>query len=88
MLKILIKKYNDKCDSRPVVNLDICFDGRPFNTEFTLKDRREYIYSILLEEPLINPKCFLVFRYSCHRGIFLGNTACLAKENNDEDKDT
>ena len=42
----------------------------------------------ITREPLINPKCFLGFRYSCYRGIFLSNTACLAKENNDEDKDT
>jgi hypothetical protein len=43
-------KTNDESvdDLRSVVELEFCFDGRPRKTEFTLADRSEFIYDILL----------------------------------------
>ncbi len=35
-------------DQRVVVELEFCFDGRPRTSEFTLADRSEFIYGILL----------------------------------------
>ncbi|MDW3096237.1 MAG: ATP-dependent zinc protease [Gammaproteobacteria bacterium] len=46
--KANIKNHNGKHDPRYVVNLDLCFNGRKYVTEFTLADRSEYIYDVLL----------------------------------------
>lgn len=46
--RVKIKQHNGGHDSRPVVELDICFDGRPYAVEFTLADRSEFIYPVLL----------------------------------------
>jgi len=46
--KANIKNHNGKHDKRYVVELDICFNGRQYSTEFTLADRKEYIYGVLL----------------------------------------
>ncbi|MBL4851707.1 MAG: ATP-dependent zinc protease [Gammaproteobacteria bacterium] len=46
--RVKIKQHNGVHDSRPVVELDICFDGRPYAVEFTLADRSEFIYPVLL----------------------------------------
>ena len=46
--KVRIKNHDGRHDPRPVIALDLCFDGRPYNTEFTLADRNEFIYNILL----------------------------------------
>ena len=46
--KANIKNHNGKHDLRYVVDLDLCFNGRKFVTEFTLADRSEYIYDVLL----------------------------------------
>ena len=43
-----IKNSDGNHDRRSVVELEICFDGRKHVTEFTLADRSEYIYSVLL----------------------------------------
>ncbi len=44
----VVKNHDGQHDNRYVVNLDICFNGDTFNTEFTLADRTEYLYDILL----------------------------------------
>lgn len=46
--RVRIKNHDGDHDSRVSVKLDLCFDGRHHNTEFTLADRKEYIYGILL----------------------------------------
>jgi hypothetical protein len=46
--KANIKNHDGNHDSRYVVDLDLCFNGRKFITEFTLADRSEYIYGVLL----------------------------------------
>ena len=46
--KANIKNYDGVHDQRYVVDLDICFNGRKYLTEFTLADRSEYIYDVLL----------------------------------------
>jgi len=43
-----IKNHDGEHDRRHVVDLEVCFNGRRITTEFTLADRREYIYDILL----------------------------------------
>jgi len=46
--RVKIKEHDGDHDSRPVVELDICFDGRPYAVEFTLTDRSAFIYPVLL----------------------------------------
>ncbi len=46
--KVNIKNNDGEHDKRYVVELQVCFNGREFITEFTLADRTEYIYDILL----------------------------------------
>ncbi len=46
--KANIKNHDGNHDPRYVVELDLCFNGRKFITEFTLADRSEYIYDVLL----------------------------------------
>jgi hypothetical protein len=46
--RVRIKDDDGEHDPRSVVELEICFDGRKHVTEFTLADRVEYIYDVLL----------------------------------------
>ena len=46
--RVAIKHTDGEHDRRAVVELDICFDGRRHTAEFTLADRSDYIYSVLL----------------------------------------
>ena len=47
--RVRIKTKDESVDDRrSVVELEFCFDGRPRKTEFTLADRSEFIYHILL----------------------------------------
>lgn len=46
--KVNIKNHNGNHDQRYVIELNICFNARSFTTEFTLADRSEYIYGVLL----------------------------------------
>ena len=43
-----IKNHDGEHDKRYVVEFDVCFNGQKYTTEFTLADRREYIYDVLL----------------------------------------
>jgi len=43
-----IKNHDGEHDKRHVVDFEVCFNNRKLKTEFTLADRREYIYDILL----------------------------------------
>jgi len=46
--RVAIKNTDGDHDRRAVVDLEICFDGRRQTTEFTLADRSEYLYDVLL----------------------------------------
>jgi len=46
--RVRIKNTDGDHDRRAVVELEICFDGRKHLTEFTLANRAEYIYDVLL----------------------------------------
>lgn len=46
--RVKIKNHDGVHDKRMVVELPLCFDGRNHIAEFTLADRSEYIYSVLL----------------------------------------
>lgn len=45
---VLIKDHDDAADRRPVVMIDICFDGRIHPTQFSLADRGRFVYPVLL----------------------------------------
>lgn len=51
--KASIKNHDGDNDKRYVVELDICFNGRKHTAEFTLADRNEYIYGVLLGRQFI-----------------------------------
>ena len=46
--RVRIKDHNEEPDRRPTVALDICFDGRFHKAEFTLTDRNQFLYPVLL----------------------------------------
>jgi hypothetical protein len=46
--RVAIKHTDGEHDRRAVVELDFCFDGRRRTAEFTLANRSDYIYSVLL----------------------------------------
>lgn len=46
--RVKIKNRDGSYDRRPIVELDICFDGRIHSTSFSLADRSKFIYPILL----------------------------------------
>jgi hypothetical protein len=45
---VLIKERDGKPGRRPVVTLEICFSGNLYQAEFTLADRSEFNYPVLL----------------------------------------
>lgn len=49
-----IKNHDGEHDTRHVVDFEVCFNGRKVTTEFTLADRREYIYDVLLGRRFLN----------------------------------
>lgn len=46
--RVKIKNHDGVYDRRAVVMLGLCFDGRYIEAEFTLADRKEYLYGVLL----------------------------------------
>lgn len=66
-----IKNHDGEHDTRYVVDFEVCFNGRKITTEFTLADRREYIYDILLgrrflrEAAIVDPKRIFLTTPSC-----------------------
>lgn len=48
MRMVSIKNHDGNHDKRVVINLDFCFAGGTYETEFTLANRTEFVYGILL----------------------------------------
>lgn len=46
--RVRIKEGDGEYDRRVVVKLGICFNGRRYQTDFTLADRSDYIYPAIL----------------------------------------
>lgn len=46
--KVRIKNHDGDHERRSIVVLDFCFDGRRHSSQFTLADRSEFIYPVLL----------------------------------------
>ena len=46
--RVSIKEHEGDNDSRPVVLMNVCFDGRLHAVQFTLADRSRFIYPVLL----------------------------------------
>ena len=67
-----IKNHDGQHDKRYVIDLDICFNGRAYTTEFTLADRTEYIYDILLgrqflkKVAIVDPKSIFLTTPKCN----------------------
>lgn len=66
-----IKNHNGEHDKRHVVDFELCFNGLKIITEFTLADRREYIYDILLgrqfleKTAIVDPKRIFLTTAEC-----------------------
>lgn len=45
---VLVKEHNGEPGKRPAVTLELCFNGTPYPIEFTLVDRSEFNYPVLL----------------------------------------
>ncbi len=66
-----IKNHDGESDKRHVVELEVCFNGRKITTEFTLADRREYIYDVLLgrqflkNTAIVDPKRIFLTTTNC-----------------------
>ena len=45
---VRIKDHDDPSARRAVVELELCFDGRRHRTQFSLADRGDFIYPVLL----------------------------------------
>jgi len=66
-----IKNHDGEHDKRHVVDFEVCFNGRKITTEFTLADRREYIYDVLLgrrflkNAAIVDPKRIFLTTAKC-----------------------
>lgn len=69
--RVKIKNHDGDHDRRIVVELSFCFDGRHHKAEFTLADRSEYIYPVLLgrsflkEVAIIDPDATFLTKATC-----------------------
>ncbi len=66
-----IKNHDGEHDRRHVVDFEVCFNGRVHTTEFTLADRSEYIYDILLGRQFLKKAAIID-----PKRIFLTSPAC------------
>ena len=68
---VRIKNHDGDHDRRTVVNLGFCFDGRHRDAEFTLAERTECIYPVLLgraflkEVAIIDPDATFLTKPTC-----------------------
>jgi hypothetical protein len=69
--RVRIKNHDGDHDSRVVVGIPFCFDGRLHESEFTLADRSEYIYPVLLgraflkEVAIVDPDATFLTQATC-----------------------
>jgi hypothetical protein len=69
--RVRIKDHDKESGSRPVVELDICFNARLYTVQFTLADRRQFLYPILLgrrflrKTAVIDPSATFVTQPGC-----------------------
>lgn len=69
--RVRIKNHDGDHDRRVVVDIPFCFDGRLQEAEFTLADRSEYIYSVLLgraflkEIAVVDPDATFLTKSTC-----------------------
>ena len=67
-----IKNHDGEHDRRHVVDFEVCFNGKEYTTEFTLADRSEYIYDVLLgrqflkKTAIIDPKSIFLTTPKCN----------------------
>ena len=54
--RVKIKNHDGEHDRRVTVDLDLIFAGKAYTTEFTLVDRNEYIYPVLLGRSFLADK--------------------------------
>ena len=57
--RVKVKEHDGEHDRRPVVDLDMCFNGNHYTSEFTLADRKEYIYHVLLGREFLSAKAVI-----------------------------
>lgn len=80
---VKIKDLDGGFDRRPVVEMDICFDGRLHTAQFTLADREGFVYRILLGRrflagvAVIDPEATYLTKERC--------TEAGRKDENDDD---
>lgn len=73
--KVKIKNHDGNHDLRYVVELDICFDGRIRRSSFTLADRTEFNYQVLLGREFLNglaivdPEKTYITQAACYKSI-------------------
>ncbi len=46
--RVRIKEHDGDHESRPVVSMNLCFDGKPRRAQFTLTNRATFLYPVLL----------------------------------------
>mgnify|MGYP001323967239 FL=1 len=69
--RVKIKNHDGDHDRRIVVEISFCFDGRLHEAEFTLADRSEYIYPVLLgrsflkDVAVIDPDATFLTKATC-----------------------
>ncbi len=69
--RVRIKEHVGEYNSRPVVRLGLCFDGRRTEAEFSLVDRSNFIYPVLLgrsflaRHAVIDPGATFQLRKGC-----------------------
>ena len=51
---IRVKDHDDPSSRRPIIELPVCFDGRLHSVNFSLADRSEFIYSVLIGRRFLN----------------------------------
>lgn len=79
--KVRIKNHDGDHDRRAVVEIEFCFDGRARKAEFTLANRSEYIYPVLLgraflkQVAIVDPGATFLTKATCQAPEALNTNA-------------